>query len=622
MNWEVPTMKSKISFFNRGVAKNLLHRFWPLWLAYFALLLFSFSFQLLEQVRYRVYMAYPPNYSGIILENAVFQVYIGMVVAVLTAMAMFSYLYNSRSCGMMNALPIRRETMFSTAFLVGLMPLLLAQTLSALLAFLMTLGAGIPFPAFLKWLGISAMGMTAFYGMAVFCAMLTGNILVLPLVYAVLNLTAVVAEGAVRGVLHLIVYGNWVVDSPLVLWLSPVAKVYRSLNVFYRNGDLVHPEITQINGVEVLAIYCAAGLVLAVLALLLYRKRRMESATDVVAIPVLKPVFRYCMAFGTAFVLTCVTFELLDLRIRGTGAFLLVLLLLLFGAFLGYFVAQMLMKKTVKVFSGPWKGLLITWALLLIFAFAAEWDLTGYEKRVPAAEDVESVTFNGSTLSQPENIQAVVDLHRAITEHKDRYDRDYEMQNLDGTQTSLYVPLTYQLKNGRTLLREYALILDRAEMDDPTSDGARLQALANVQEVIDQKVNTRIPVAPENIQYASLDYNFVDESGYMNGNSFRLTGEQAVEFYEQGILPDAAEGHLIHVRYFEREDGQRPTNVNFNLNLTKDASNMDEAYFMDPENFDYRWFVIYEDSRHCLDWLAENTGIPVCLQSELEDSAS
>lgn len=35
MSWEVPTMKSKISFFNHGLFKSTLRRFWPLWVLHF-----------------------------------------------------------------------------------------------------------------------------------------------------------------------------------------------------------------------------------------------------------------------------------------------------------------------------------------------------------------------------------------------------------------------------------------------------------------------------------------------------------------------------------------------------------------------------------------------------------
>ena len=36
MSWEVQTMKSKISFFNAGLFRSTLRRFWPLWTIHFA----------------------------------------------------------------------------------------------------------------------------------------------------------------------------------------------------------------------------------------------------------------------------------------------------------------------------------------------------------------------------------------------------------------------------------------------------------------------------------------------------------------------------------------------------------------------------------------------------------
>ena len=44
-------MKSKTSFFNRGIAKNLLHRCWPLWAAYLILLLLLLPLMLRQQVQ-------------------------------------------------------------------------------------------------------------------------------------------------------------------------------------------------------------------------------------------------------------------------------------------------------------------------------------------------------------------------------------------------------------------------------------------------------------------------------------------------------------------------------------------------------------------------------------------
>ena len=65
--------------------------------------------------------------------------------------------------------------------------------------------------------------------MACFCGVLTGNVLVLPAVYVVLNCTAAVAEGAVRALLGSLLYG-YSYDGMLFDRLSPIVHMTTSLN--------------------------------------------------------------------------------------------------------------------------------------------------------------------------------------------------------------------------------------------------------------------------------------------------------------------------------------------------------------------------------------------------------
>ena len=60
----------------------------------------------------------------------------------------------------------------------------------------------------------------------------------------------------------------------------------------------VPTSVTLENG-WLIAAYAAVGVVLMVLAWLMYRRRRSESAGDVVAVGWMKPVFRYgCAAYS------------------------------------------------------------------------------------------------------------------------------------------------------------------------------------------------------------------------------------------------------------------------------------------------------------------------------------
>ncbi|MBR1456882.1 MAG: hypothetical protein IJ594_06950 [Oscillospiraceae bacterium] len=598
MSWEVQTMKSRISFFNWGVCKNLLRRFWPLWAAYLVLLLVSFVF--LAPGLLAGGSAVPgylgrTSYEVLILQNAADHARIVIIVAVLAAMATFSYLYTARGCGMMNALPIRRETMFGTAYLTGLVPLLLIQILAAALTALTCLEYKLPARYLLEWLGIVVMATVAFYGFSVFCAVLTGNVLVLPAVYVVLNLTAIVAESCVREVLGAIRYGY--ADTGVKLGaLSPIAFMFRR-GFGVSSGPSYE---TVVSGLGTLGCYCAAGLVLAVLALLICRRRQMECATDVVAVPILKPVFQYCMAFGTAFVFPVVVTSALNVKLGGRPLALLLLALVLIGAFVGWYAAEMLLRKSMKVFFRRWKGLALVCAVLLLIVGAAELDLTGYERRVPAPDTVESVDLSRCVLSEPENVVAVTALHQLFVEHKPLYDG-----RTDGA--GIGVSFRYALKDGRVLVREYTLPWDE-ETGQPVvnDDLLRLQELMNVREAIDWRVQPLLPLEERYVGDAYLYYSFIDDNGYVSGESLRLTPAQAVAFYREGILTDAAEG-TVGLNYLaDGLDGScAPSNVSFSISLEENPAQ--PRYGLPDYRYDYRWFTLYMESEHCMAWIRANT---------------
>lgn len=63
-----------------------------------------------------------------------------LIFGLLSAMAVFSYLYNSRSVGLMHTLPLKREGLFLTNYLSGLSCFLLPN----LAVFVLSLGRRSP----------------------------------------------------------------------------------------------------------------------------------------------------------------------------------------------------------------------------------------------------------------------------------------------------------------------------------------------------------------------------------------------------------------------------------------------------------------------------------------------
>ncbi len=613
MSWEVPTMKSKTSFFNRGIARNLLRRFWPLWAAWFGVLLLALPVNLAsqaEQIReYALRASWEEAVAGMDLsavQAGMAAVFLSAFAAVVAAMAMFHYLYQSRSCGMMNSLPVRRETMFCTAWLTGLAPLLLGDLLVVLLTALLYCTRGyLHVRALLEFFALAALGNLAFYGFAVFCAMLTGNLLVLPAVYAVLNFAVAVAESCARELLSGFVFGM-TNDGLTLRFLSPPVLLMEKLSTSW-----LQPYGYELEGLGALAVYAAAGLALSGAALLLYKRRRMETATDVVAIPVLKPVFKYCLCFGTALVFADVTIQLFyRTRTYGLAAALLALALMFVGAFIGYFAAEMLIQKTLKVFRGKWRGFLIACAALALFVGAFEFDLTGYEKRVPAPENVATASLwaNGeyAETDDPAEIAALTELHRAVIADKAACEarRDEEI--------CTNIRIAYMRPDGRVLSREYPL--PAAGMEEPGSLVRRAEELLNTRRAILARLRADKSIDLSWIANASVDYGFpVEQDGetVMSWTGFNLSDAEALSLYRDGLLPDAEAGHIgrVYLLHDEAyEENVYPINIDIMLR--------------DPNGQDYRNRIFLtvspeRDAVNTLSWLAEHTGIELRTWAEL-----
>ena len=589
-------MRSGISLFDKGICKNLLKRCWPLWAAYLLLLLMLLPVNLLSSTLSgpdRMYL------NQKILSSALTLISVSLVVSCLSALAAFGFLYNQKSCGLICSLPLRRGTVFITSAFTGLAPLLLADVLAWGLAALLMAGDAYVQPGYLgQWLGIVAMANVSFYGIAVFCAMLTGSVLIMPAAYLILNLAAYAAEGAVRALLGVFLYGYCYGDSSFT-WLSPIIN----LNKMSVKGQF---EIVQnrsiplsfhVERVDLLAIYCVAGIVLLGLALLLYRRRSMETAGDAVALSCLKPVFKYCMTFGGAVVFACCFNEwVLGDALTGGRAALVAGAAMLVGAVIGYYAAEMLMQKTLDVFRRGYKGLAVSCCLLLLFAAASEFDLLGYERTTPQPEQVERIelaSFNGS-ITQPENISAFVDLHKQIIAHK--------AEN-ESAESSCWFIADYYTKDGGHLVRMYQLNSGEEALSDPQSDLMRWQDICNSQEVTALRTGFKMPVSAETLGMCNVSCYTDKEDGLYRNRNIALTAEQTLELYEDCILPDIRDGRLGRYWVVQTEDYyQLKSNTSVYIELVnRDYKEGDEG-----SKYEDLEFKVQMDSQRCLDWLKEN----------------
>lgn len=521
MNWEVRTMRSKTLYFNGTLFRKNLSRFWPLWGgAAFLGALFPLTMLLnllsLSQENRPAAMDLTGLYYGV-LSSAVPTV--SLLYAILCAMAVWSYLYNSRSVGLMHTLPIRREGLFLTNFLSGMAMMLIPYAVVGTLCLVISsafraLDMG---PYLLTVLGVAGESLF-FFASATLIAMVVGNLLALPVLYLLLHFLAVVLEWLfsvlAQGFLFGIEWGYQL--SAAASWLSPVVGLTANVNVRHtyeevlvNGGQDTNTVITAVsleNG-WVIGVYALAGAALLALAWLLYRRRRSESAGDVVAVGALRPLFRYGLAALMALVGGVALYELVWRAFRYEvyyEAVPMAVCMLIAGA-IGYYAASMLLAKSLRVFRGSWKGLILVAAGCAAVCCVLNFDLLHVEDRVPQVQETETlelqVAGNSYVLRSGQDdalMEQVRQLHQAIVADKtyiaprNADERSALAEDrLEASWASLR--LEYTLKNGSQLNRWYSLPMTRDRLDQPETYDGLLDALVNGAELKNRRLHRNDP---------------------------------------------------------------------------------------------------------------------------------
>lgn len=575
-------MTSKTSCFDPAIFRRSLRKTLPLWACYLLVWLFILPGTLLtfdyNPERYR-------SISGVICEmilntcNA--SVVLSAIIGLLAAWVLFSWLFRTGSSYFYASLPVRREALFVTNCSVGLLMAAGAHAIIALISFLITAMHGYAQPAAcLSFFGISTLSFICFYGFAVLLSIIIAQPAAMPAVYVILNFTAVLLYSAVKGLLINFVYGMtdwWTVwdATPLAYRLSPIYYVLSyGLSTQYALLPDGTPDYSHYTFGDwgYLAAMAAAGLVFAALALVLFRRREMERSGDVIAVKFLRPVFLYCFTIGCSIVFAFVLTSLQMSTLYGARAFRRTLLFLVLGAAIGYFLAQMLLRKTLAVFRGAktWVGLGAVCLVLVLGCTAARLDIFGVYSRVPDAADISYIdlAYYGLT-SDPSDFESITQFQELLIEHR----RNNEVDNNEN-RTSAYI--SYHLKDGTIRNYGYRLSAEPAQLENPDSLVRRFDAVVNSESMILSR--SAIPEAFAQDERFFALCTIGDEYTAASGETplpRYLTGKEAFDFYTNCILPDLLDTDLgiDHVASQTKQDDLNTIiiPVSFTLKPTQDA---------------------------------------------------
>lgn len=531
-------MTSKHWCFDRTIFRRALKKTAPVWILFtlyellLPLRLFSYCKSLsvhtedyLVQIQ-RTILGY-----AVINASAVSFIFGGLL-----AWALFHWLFRSGSAYFYASLPVQRETLFLTNYLTGLMLCAVPAFLCSVL--LWVIGTGFGAAALLPAMQVFAatvLGFILFFSFAVLICMIVGQVAAVPIVYVILNFSVYVLEAIVQHLLFTFVYGLPYSQTdtaqslahkatPLLGLLDGGFRVVRDWNTQGMDAVETAP---RLEGWLYLGVLAGLGLVFAFCALLLLKHREMERSGDVIAVRWLRPVALYVFTIGCALVLGALMAELFADNIANN--FWYVLPLLFLGAFLGFFSGKMLLQKTVHVFRSGWIGLgSCCLALLLLFG-AAEFDLFGYSRYIPARSGIlaAGLTMNQYqgeyTSTDPAYIDSILSLHTALVDEmrtQERRKHDYQT----GTDQSEPFYITYRMSDGRLIERYYSVVYDASDLAQAGSLIARFDTLYNSPTCV--RIRTGFDTPRTRNQVLSC---YVYSRSTMQ--EFELTGEDAWQVY-------------------------------------------------------------------------------------------
>ena len=471
MSWEVRHMKLKVCFCNKTVLKTDITRFAPLWASYLLglamMVLLQFSGGSDDTAKNSIVHDF----------NRLCMLGVGVngLYALVVVQALFGDLLNPRLCNALHAMPVTRDGYYGAHLIAGVLFAVVPNCL-VLLPTSLLLPRQVASVALLTLLALS-LQFIFYLGTALTAVQLAGNRVGMVLIYGILNFATVLLYWFVAMVFIPLIYGKDISIS-WVARICPTVAMYEgtyfsTVDHSYYIGDTYHYVFDGISmgDVWLKAAVCAGlGVVCMAIAQLLYRKRRLETAGDLVAYSILSPFF---LALYT---LTVAAFLHLAVKQLTQGAISEYFFLPL-GLIAGYVTGLMLLRRTSRVFRWrllvPLGGILAVCALCVL---SIATDAFHVIRRVPDAQDVQSVVLapvqmsysNAAlTLTEKDEIEDILAYHQGALRNWQKQVGDCLLQRDGHWSPGDYynIQLRYTLKNGSTFQRRYFL-----EKENPAYD--------------------------------------------------------------------------------------------------------------------------------------------------------
>lgn len=366
---------------------------------------------------------------------------------------LFRFLHIENASTKIGSLPYKRKEIYNSYIMSGVILLTTPIIVNALLMFT----KGLYYKEILIWILFSTLANIAIFTFGSMMATVTGMTSIqVPVGYIVLILPAFLYR-VISASFEMLVYGFTVTTNQAdkVLNISPLTNAF-SLNLYernYRSLEFILNKSEFINNIFRYSIYI---ILFYIMGLLFFKNRKMEKVEEPIAFDFLKVIFKYGVAFCTSILSGIFLYE----TIKGTTENINFYYLGIFiGGIIGYYIAEVILNKTFNVVS-KMKGVLKYLIIIFIIIIGIEFDVTGYERKIPEIENIESIEYDNNRggyqyiidgelvnteFTKKDTIKGFIELHKELLKLKS--------SDSDKKYTVKY--FKYNLENGKRIIRKY-----------------------------------------------------------------------------------------------------------------------------------------------------------------------
>lgn len=468
-NNNIKTPRFMKSYFKQGILGNM-----KILVVLFVLNMLSFPLTTLSCIIASAKNKGTENYSNMpdmLFVLACLFTGVCVLAGVVIVLQNFSYLYKKQNVDMYLSLPLKNSQRFCCDYFSGLacylVPFLLSGVVTVLLSCVVKMIGDVNYVVeelnmqriIAELYVFAALVMAMFYTFTVLVASICGSL------FETLFYTVVI-NGLIPGLIAIVavlIFGNSFGINILRVMLPVFGKTSpagAAIGLILETDLYTEEEFITwgffFRHIIWLAVMTA---VFAFAAYLLYRKRKAEDVSK----PFVFRIFYYVII--TAIILCISAFVVIDDEL---------IIPLVITMAVVYLIFEVVNKRGFKRFGFSVIRCLVTITACIIFVTLC-YNTSGFgiSYKVPEAKDVKSVSVNyvgfGSglddqlTLSDPETIDWVIKAHKSIIEKYDDSERDY-FDSYGPSNSVEYVFITYTMKSGRKISREYNITIDEVKM--------------------------------------------------------------------------------------------------------------------------------------------------------------